>query len=50
MEKPLLILLRMADSNQPHVYKLRFMVLMVGDRIRVSMPELTDEYYFHPAP
>ena len=43
MEKPLLILLSMADSNQPHMDKLRFMVLMVDDHIRMSMSELNDE-------
>ena len=45
MAKPLLILLGVADSNQPHVDKLQFMVLMVDDHIRMSMPELNDEYY-----
>ena len=48
MANPLLILLRMADSNQPHMDKLSFMVLMVNDRIRMSMSELNDEYYFTP--
>ena len=38
--KPLLVLLRMADSNQPHMEKLRFMVLMVDDHIRMSMSEI----------
>ena len=48
MAKHLVILLRMADSNQPHLDKLLFMVLMVDDHIRISMPELNDEYYFPP--
>ena len=38
----------MADSNQPLMYKLRFMVLMVDDHIRMSMSELNDEDYFLP--
>ena len=42
MAKPLLILLRMAASNQPHMDKLQFMVLMVDDHIRISMPEIND--------
>ena len=46
MSKPLLILMKMADSNQPHKYKLRFMVLMVDDQISISMSELNDEDYF----
>ena len=46
--KPLLILLRMADSNQPHMVKLQFMVLMVDDHIRMSMTELKNEDYFTP--
>ena len=50
MAKPLLILLRMANSNQPHMDKLWFMVLMVDDHIRMSMPDLTYEYYFLPIP
>ena len=45
---PLLILLRMADSNQPHMDKLRFMVLMVDDNIRISISYLNDEEYIHP--
>ena len=48
MAKPLLILLRMANSNHPHVYKLHFMVLMVYYHIRMSMPELNYEDYFPP--
>ena len=46
MENPFFILLRMADSNQTHMDKLQFMVLMVDDHIRISMPELNDEDYF----
>ena len=46
--KPLLILLRMADSNHPHTEKLRFMVLMVDDQISMSMPELNDKDYLLP--
>ena len=46
--KPLLILLRMAESNQPQMYKLRFMVLMVYDHTRMSMTELNYEDYFPP--
>ena len=38
--KHLLIILRMYDSNQPHTEKLRFMVLMVDDHMRMSMSEL----------
>ena len=45
MAKPILIILRMANSNQPHMDKLRFMVLMVDDHIRMSMYELNYEYY-----
>ena len=46
MVKPLLILLMIADSNQPRLDKLLFMVLMLDDHIRMSMPELNDKYYF----
>ena len=48
MANPILILLSMAESNQPHMEKLRFMVLMVNDYIRMSMYELNDEDYFPP--
>ena len=48
MEKPLRTLLRMADSNQLHMDKLRSMVFMIDDHIRMSMPELNDEDYFPP--
>ena len=50
MPNPLLILLRMADSNQTHMDKLRFMVLIVDDHIRMSMIGLNDEYYFPTVP
>ena len=46
MAKPLFILLRMADSNHPHMDKLRFMVLIVDDHIIMSMPDLNNEDYF----
>ena len=46
MSNPLLILLRMADSNQPHMDKLKFVVLMFDDHIRMSMPEINYEDYF----
>ena len=48
MAKPLLILLKMADSNQPHMENLWFMAIMVDDHIRMSIPELNNEYYFPP--
>ena len=48
MAKPLQIILRMDDSNQLHMEKLWFMVLMVDYHIRMSMPELNDEYYLPP--
>ena len=48
ISKPLLILLRMADSNQTHMDKLQFMVLMVDDHIMISMPELNYEAYLTP--
>ena len=46
MAKPLLILLMMAYPNHLHMDKLRFMVLMVDDHTRMSMPELNYEDYF----
>ena len=46
--KPILILMSMADSNQPHTDKLRFMVNMVDYHIRMSMSDLNDEDYFPP--
>ena len=48
MEKPLLIILRMAESNHPHMDKLQFTVLMVAYQIRMSMPEINNEDYFPP--
>ena len=48
MAKPLLIILRIADLNHTHMDKLRFMVLMVDDHIRIYMPELNDKDYFPP--
>ena len=42
MAKPLLILLSIADSNQPHMDKLRLVVLMVNDHIRMYMTEIND--------
>ena len=48
MENVLLIILGMADSNQPHMKNLRFMVLMVDDHIRMSILELNYEKYFPP--
>ena len=45
MAEPLLILLTIADSNQPHMNNLSFMVPMVDDHIRMSIPELNDEEY-----
>ena len=46
--KSLLILLRMADSNQPHRDNLRFMVLVVDDHIKMSMSEINDQNYLPP--
>ena len=40
MVKPLLILLVMANSNHPHIHKLRFTVIMVDDHISMSMPQM----------
>ena len=42
MAKPILVLLRIADSNHPHMDKLRIMVLMVDDNIRIFMLDLND--------
>ena len=39
MANPLLILLIVADSNQPHMDKLRFIALVVDGCIRMSIPE-----------
>ena len=46
--KPILILLSMDDSNQPHMYKLQFVVLIVDYHIRMSMTDLNNEDYFPP--
>ena len=46
--KPLLILLRIANSNQSHMDKIQLMLLMFDDHIRMSMSELNDEDYFSP--
>ena len=46
MENPPLIILRMADSNQPRMDKLQFTVLMVDDYIRMYISELNDCDYF----
>ena len=43
MANPLLILLMMANSNHPLLDNLRFMVIMVDDNTRMSMPELNDK-------
>ena len=48
MTNRLLILLRMDDSNQPHMYKHWYMIPMVDNNIRISMPELNYEDYFPP--
>ena len=42
MAKPILVLLRIADSNHPHMDKLRIMVLMIDDNIRIFMLDLND--------
>ena len=43
MANPLLCLLRIADLNQPHMDKSRFVVFVVYDHIRMSMSELNDD-------
>ena len=48
MAKALLILLMMADSNQPHMDKIRFMVLIFDDHIIIYMSQLKDEDYCPP--
>ena len=48
MAKTILILLRVAESNQPHMDKLRFMVCTIGDHISMSMSEINDEDYPPP--
>ena len=46
MAKRFLVIMSMAESNLPHMDKLRFMILMVDDQIRMYVPELNHEYYF----
>ena len=48
MVKPLLVIIRIAGSNQPHMDKIWFVVLVVYDRIRMYMIELNDEDYSPP--
>ena len=48
MENALLIILRISDSNKPHMDNIRFMLLMVDDHIRMYMPEINDEDYLPP--
>ena len=48
MANTLLIFLRMAEPNHPHMDKLMFMVFMVDDHIRMSMYEMNDEDYLPP--
>ena len=48
MSRILLIILKMADSSQPHMYKLQSVVRMVDYHIRMSIPQINDEYYFSP--
>ena len=38
----------MADSNQPHMYNLRLIVLMADYHIRILMPKLNYEDYLPP--
>ena len=44
----LLIILRMANSNQPHMNNIQFIVLMSDNHIRMSMPDLNVKYYLPP--
>ena len=46
--KSILIIMSMAESNQPHTENLRFMVLMVDYQIRMSMSDLNSEDYLPP--
>ena len=48
MSNTLLIILRMAESKQPHMDKLQFMVLIIDDHISMSMTDLNDENYSPP--
>ena len=38
----------MANSNQPHMDNLQYMVLMVDYHTRMSMPEINYEYDYPP--
>ena len=48
MAKHLLIIMSMDDSNQTHMERLRSMVLIFDDHIRMSMTDINDEDYPHP--
>ena len=48
MAKHLVIILKMDDSNQTHMNKLRSVVLIVDDHIRIYMPDINDEDYTNP--
>ena len=48
MANPLLIILRMANSNHPHMEKLRFMVLIVDDHIRMYISDLNNKDFLPP--
>ena len=48
MLKPLLFILMMADSNHRHMDKLWFMVLIIYDHVKMSMPDLNNEDYLTP--
>ena len=48
MAKHLLIILRMDESNQTHMDKLRSVVLIVDDHIRISVPDINEEDYLPP--
>ena len=50
MEKLLLILMRMDESNHPHTENLWFMIPMVNDHIRMSLLELNNDDYLPPIP
>ena len=46
MAKLLLIIMRMDNSNQPHIVKLRLLVLMFDYHISMYTPDLNDKEYF----
>ena len=48
MANPLLIILSMANSNHPHMEKLRFMVLIVDDHIRMYIYDINNKDYLPP--